>query len=365
MQHLFAAAALVLGVYAVQFLLGGAKIFLLVPAFRVYRGWDPVSAIPVEFQYDLESILPNLVGALVLGNPLDEPDAIMLRYQAVAVVFVLAVGLLGVWRRSFTPFGLMLLFGIGQIAKVNLAWIGKPDMFLLGFLLLAACFAGRPITALFGFLAALCHPVIGVLGCCVLVAAMFAFSPVRLRRSWSDWFAYLWAPAGAGLGYLVGAAFLKSHFPTMAGRSTWAGQAGADLYLNVVPNLFAFAVVSLLPLLPFYLLARKHVGRLPRSGSVVRGAVILVTAAGCFVASAFLALDHSRVLALLAFPLVTMFVIRYGSALQQAFRRQPVLVGYLVLVCMAMPALVMDGWLGFTHKDLEEWLGTLGRRAHG
>ncbi|WP_425307537.1 hypothetical protein AADG42_01820 [Ammonicoccus fulvus] len=355
------ATLLVVATYLLQFLLSGAKVFHLMPAFKVYRGWEPIETIPVEFQYDLEAILPNIVGALILGSPIEEPDSIMLRYQAVAFLFVLVVALVGVWLRKITPVGLMLLFVMGQIAKVNLAWIGKPDLFLLGFLLLAVWFSGRPVTFLFGFLAALSHPVIGVLACFVMAAATFAFPGERARRGRREWLSLGWAPAGAIVGLLVGSVFLSLRFPTMAGRTAWAEHAGNALYLNVVPNVLAFAVVALLPLLPFYLLVREGQGPSRGSGLAVRWAVLLVAAAGCFVAAAFFALDHSRVLALLAFPLVALAVVAYGPALNREFRRRPVLATYLLLVVMAVPALVMDGWLGFTHKEFEAWLVTLGR----
>lgn len=362
--ELAAALGLVAGIYAVQFLLSGAKIFHLMLAFRVYRGWDSVEAIPVEYQFDLEAVLPNLIGAAVLGDPTDNPDAVMLRYQAVATGFLLLVGLFGVWRRSITPTGLALLFVLAQVAKLNLAWLGKPDMLLVGFLLLIVWFVGRPVTAVFGFLAALCHPMISVLACCVLATGMLLLGTHRLN-SVRGVLSYLWAPLGALAGFLAGTVFLRLRFPTMAGRVAAADERGTDLYLNVMPNLVVFAVLVVFPIVTFYLLVRDHV-RTPEpvAPAAVRHLALIATAVGCFILSAFIVLDHSRVWALITLPALSLAIALHTTALTEALRRNRALVVYLLLVVMALPGLVMEGWFGFTHKGFEEWLAQLGRIVH-
>ncbi|PFG68362.1 hypothetical protein B0O41_3197 [Propionibacteriaceae bacterium ES.041] len=364
---------------AAQFVFTGASWFNVTPAWRAYAGLSDWRSIWPAFQFDLEAVVPDLVGAALVA-PGQTDEQWVARYTQVAAVVFLAVLLVAVALRRLTPLQVFFVVTLGQVVKVTLPWMGKPDLFLLAFLLICALWSDRRWSAVAAALAALTHPMAAALAIVALAAGRWALGIHRIgpivepepafsegitgrAGSWcwrlERWVPALWPLLGVLVGLIAQATVMAVAFPGHVGRATVAVGYGAGLLLNALPNALAFTVLTLAAIVPPIMLGRRPTGRRgPKLLSVVtlRRMMLVGIATAIVLVAMFGALDHSRIATLLAFPLVVTAILRYRRELETALLQQPVLLAFLVVISMAVPPLAENGWIGYRFAPLAEWM---------
>ncbi|GAB3624424.1 hypothetical protein GCM10027418_25080 [Mariniluteicoccus endophyticus] len=275
------------------------------------------------------------------------------------------MALAGVATGRLTPFQAVLVVTVGQVVKVFLPWMGKPDLYLLAFLLAAALWYDRAWSLVPVILAALSHPSVTLIAAYAMVLGMMTFHGPRGqgmetgRRGAARWIPPLWVPLGATIGWLANRALVSAWYPGLDDRAARLEAYGWWLLLGVALNAIPFVVVALAPAVPLTMGRARTVRGAPSAAGVLRALPLTTALVVIVLVSLFVVLDHSRVLGLLAFPLLVRAIIWATPDMLRALRERPVPFVLSVLLVMAMPQLTNLGWVGMRFEpwqhQLEVW----------
>lgn len=352
-----------------QFLFVGSGWTNVSNAFRVYAGWMDWHELPGWTQFDLEAVLPNLLGGALYTPGLTDQEAVW-RFQVLSVAVFALVAMIVTALGRLSPLDCAFIVVLGGAAKVYLTWGGKPDLLLMAMLLLCVVFHRSRWSIVPGVAAALCHPTAAVISLCAVGATQFALNePARLTKQVPPTLAEvirrippLWPLAGGAGGAAASLTLLHLRFPGYLSRGDWAKGVTTGATLTILPNLGMFVVLTLAAFIPFSHAIPKVPSYPLRSVATLQRVAFATMAVVVFYVAMFKALDHSRIVSILLFGPIVVMVQRYGRDLARATFERPAVMGLLLAVVLAAPPLAGDTFVSFRYEPFSKWLAALAEK---